>query len=363
MGRGMLFLVSGMFVIFGIIQLAVFDRQATIGEVNVDFFSQSQARNVANSGMERAFYRLATMNNWRTGSTTPHTFTFGADRAEVFVTDITPKIVEIRSQGFFNNTMMEVRSRLFIEGGFPPTDAAMGIFTENLDFNVAGSAFLISGNDQNPDGTVGPAGSLPGIAVNSAPAYNEIISSLNSTQQTRIQGEAPNAEAIQSIGGTVGANHPSLSYNPDMDPSFLENFIQTAMARADHVYNDHTASGVGSLGTPEDPKVIIVNGTLEVRNATGAGVIIVREGGSLDARGNFDNFQGLIIIQGTADLTRGNINILGAMLFGGDNPAIEIDIDFRGNVNVQYSSAALANAENRLFSSGQKKHTILTYLE
>src|SRR5690606_20601901 len=105
-------------------------------------------------------------------------------------------------------------------------------------------------------------------------------------------------EAINSIGGTVDSSHPSLNYSPDMDPETLETFVANALINADAVYDNFTASGEGSLGTPENPQVIVVNGTLDVQNATGAGVLIITESGLLDARGNFDNYQGLIIVQG-----------------------------------------------------------------
>ncbi len=352
MGRSMLFLCAGMFIVFGIIQMGVFDRQAQIGEVNVEYVLASQSRNVANSGVEHALNRLVNEPAWRTGNS-PLTYSFGNDSATITVRDgntpgsgLPPNVLEIRSVGTSGGNQSTALARLHLSGGLPTINGAMGIFTDNLDFNVAGSAFLISGHDKNPDGTDGPGESLPGIAVNSLEAYNEIVSSLNASQRTKVQGS--------------GAGSPSLDLNTDMDGDQLENFIQNAILNADEHYVDYTASGDGSLGTPANPKVIIVDGTLEVRNATGAGVIIIREGGSLDARGNFDNYQGLIIVQGRADMTRGNIHILGGMLFGGANPSIEIDIDFRGNVNVQYSSSVLNNIVTQLPGAAGNRLRLLT---
>jgi hypothetical protein len=370
MGRGMLLITTGLFVIFGIIQLSVYERHAQINAINVDYWNSSQARNIANAGIERAFYDFASNTSWRAALDDPELYMFGQDTAFVFVLDnsmsgvtLPQNIIEIRSIGSVNGITHEARAQIQISSAFPPIDGAMGIFTENLDFNIAGSAFLINGTDKNPDGTSGPVGSLPGIAVNNAPAYNEIMASLNNNQKGRIQGAEPDEESIESIGGSVNASHPSLNYNPSMDPEALEEFIALASANADHTYTNYTASGAGSLGTPANPKIIVVSGSLEVRNATGAGVIIITETGSLDARGNFDNYQGLIIVQGNADMTRGNIHIFGAMLFGGENPNLEIDIDFRGNVNVQYSSSALDNVNDQLFSSVGGNPVILTYVD
>lgn len=370
MGRGMLLIVTGLFVIFGVIQLAVNNRHIQINNINVGYWNNSQARNVSHAGMESAFNKLASDVGWRTGTSTPFNFVFGADTASVFVLDNSMSgvtlgngIVEIRSIGRVNGVNHESRAQLFVTGGLPPVDAAMGIFTENLDFEVAGAAFLINGVDTNPDGTAGPVGALPGISVNNQAAYEEIINEFNTTQKSRVQGMDPDPESINSIGGTIDADHPSLNYNPAMDPALLEDFVSKAILNADATYTNYTASGTGSLGTPENPQVIVVNGVLDVSNATGAGILIITESGSLDARGNLDNYQGLIIVQGSADMTRGNINIFGSMLFGGENPHLEIDIDFRGNVAVQYSSQVLSNLSNQLYSSTEKRHQILTYVD
>jgi hypothetical protein len=371
MGRGMLLIVTGLFVIFGVIQLSVNSRHIQINNINISHWNKAQARNIAHAGMESAFNRIASQVSWRTGTNTPFTFAFGADTAFVHVLDNTMAgvtlangIVEIRSTGRVNGVSHQARAQLFVTGGLPPVDAAMGIFTENLDFNVAGAAFLINGVDTNPDGTAGPVGALPGISVNNEAAYHEVMNGLATTQQrNRVQGMETDPNTLSIINETVEENQPSLNYNPAMDPSLLEEFVAKAKLNADATYTNFTASGTGSLGTPSNPKIIVVNGVLDVSNATGAGIIIITETGRLDARGNLDNYQGLIIVQGSADMTRGNINIFGAMLFGGDSPHIEIDIDFRGNVAVQYSSQVINNLNSQLYSSTEKRHQILTYLD
>lgn len=369
MGRGMLLIVTGLFVIFGVIQLAVNNRHIQINNINVGYWNNSQARNVSHAGMESAFNKLASDVGWRTGTSTPFNFVFGADTASVFVLDNSMSgvtlgngIVEIRSIGRVNGVEHEARAQLFVTGGLPPVDAAMGIFTENLDPTFIGNAFSINGIDTNPDGTPGPVGALPGISVNNEPAYDILMDRLDG-RYDNVTGLEPDAESIASIGGSVDADHPSLNYNPAMDPALLEDFVAKALLNADAIYENHSASGQGSLGTPENPQVIVVNGVLDVTNATGAGILIITESGKLDARGNLDNYQGLIIVQGNADMTRGNINIFGSMLFGGENPHLDIDIDFRGNVDIQYSSQVLTNISNQLYSSTEKRHQILTYVD
>jgi hypothetical protein len=365
MGRAMLFMVTGSFIILGIIQMGVFGRQATMNQMNVQHVLLAQSRNVASSGLERAIAQLVSDPNWRTQPGTTHQFNFGDEFATVTVmdgmmagVDLPGDIIEIRSTGNSNGTTSQAMARIRSISGLPTLNGAMGIFTENLDFNVAGSAFLISGNDANLDGTAGPMGALPGIAVNSQEAFDEIMASTSDSQKQRIQGDSGSEDLFDDLGIAAG-NRPSLEFNEDMDPTELEDFILKAEANADFIYHDHTASGAESLGSPLNPQIIVVTGTLAVTNATGAGIIIIKEGGALDARGNFDRYEGLIIIQGRADLTRGNIHILGGMLFGGSNPTIEIDIDFRGNVNIQYSSQALNNVSSRRpETAGSGRHIV-----
>lgn len=352
MGRALLFLTSGTFIIFGMIQLGVFDRQINIATINVEYVEAADARNTANAAIEMVLNELAADPTLRASELNPRTYQYGDARARVAIVDndtegvtLPPNIVEIRSRGEAGGNEAMAVARIEITTGLPEINGAMGIFTDNLDFNVSGSAFLISGHDVNPDGTPGTATSLPAIAVNTNEAFDEIDSSLNASQKSRLQGS----------GGT-----PSLELNGDMDGSALQDFVDKAVANADHIYEDYSASGVGSLGTPDDPKIIIVDGTLDVLNATGAGIIVIREGGLLDARGNFDNYQGIIIIQGKADMTRGNIHIVGAMLFGGSNPSIEIDIDFRGNINIQYSSSVLQNLSTNIPAAAGTRQRLLS---
>jgi hypothetical protein len=288
--------------------------------------------------MEQAIHRIMEDPDWRTGANPwelrmgDWTVTITTDDAS---TDASLAANQVRITATCVIGGVTERSIAMLQAGeglpIPEVEGAMGIFTENLSLSVSGSAFMITGNDTDPDGGAGSGVALPGMSVSSLAAYNEILSSLNATQKTKVQG----------AGGT-----PSVQLDPTMDATALQDFFDAIIANPDEYYpGNHTASGAGSLGTPEDPKIIVVDGILDVRNATGAGILVITENGQLDARGNFDNYQGLILIQGSADMTRGNINIYGAMMFGGDNPSLQIDIDFRGNVNIRYSSQALEVAQ------------------
>lgn len=344
MGRAMLLLVSGLIIVFGVIQMSLNAKQQAMAEFNVNYANTLLARNMSNSGMEQAIHRIMNDPEWRTGANawrlTIGEFVVTVTSVDAS-TDPTLAANEVRITATCVVNGFNERSIAILRQGdglpIPEVEGAMGIFTDNLSLSVSGSAFLITGNDTNPDGGAGAEAPLPGMSVSSLAAYNEIMSSLDASQQSKVQG----------AGGP-----PAVELNPSMDAAALQAFFNAIIANPDEYYaGDHTATGEGSLGTPENPKVIVVEGTLDVRNATGAGILVIKEGGSLDARGNFDNYQGLILIQGNADMTRGNINIYGAMMFGGSNPSLQIDIDFRGNVNIRYSSQALRIAQQLASSS------------
>lgn len=345
MGRAMLLLCSGLIIVFGVVQMSLNAKQQSMATFNVAYANTLNARNTSNSGMERAINRIMDDPTWRTDAG-PWTIEFGnwpvVITSEDNSTDSTLAANEVRITATCVINGQTEQSIAVLQRGaglpIPTVEGAMGIFTDNLDLSVSGSAFLITGNDTNPDGSAGGESPLPGMSVSSLAAYTEILSSLNASQQSKVQGS----------GGT-----PAVQLDPTMDNDALQDFFDSIIANPDEYYaGNHTASGEGSLGTPEDPKIIVVDGTLSVTNATGAGILVITESGALDARGNFDNYQGLILIQGSADMTRGNINIYGAMMFGGDNPSLQIDIDFRGNVNIHYSSTALEFAQILANGSG-----------
>jgi len=339
MGRAMLLLVSGLIIVFGVIQMSLNAKQQTMAEFNVQYANSLVARNTSNAAMEQAIHRIMEDPDWRTAGN-PWRLTIGDWVSTITVDDANSDASlaanQVRITAICNVDGVIERSFALLQQGeglpIPEVEGTMGIFTENLSLSVSGSSFLITGDDTDPDGGGGSGVSLPGMSVSSLAAYNEILSSLNATQQSKVQG--------------AGVS-PSVQLDPTMDADALQTFFDAIIANPDEYYaGNHTATGVGSLGTPENPKVIVVDGVLDVQNATGAGILVITENGRLDARGNFDNYQGLILIQGSADMTRGNINIFGAMMFGGNNPSLEIDIDFRGNVNIHYSSKALEVAQS-----------------
>ncbi|MCC5926648.1 MAG: hypothetical protein JJU41_08815 [Bacteroidetes bacterium] len=339
MGRAMLFLVTGSFIIFGIVELGLFGKQASMNEINVQSVLTAQARNVANSGLERAVNQLVADETWRAEPGNPTRFSFGDEFADVVVVDDTmigitlpPNIVEIRSIGSSGNRQATAVAQIEVTSGLPEVNSTMGVFTDNLNLTISGNAFEIDGNDLNPDN---PTAALPGFAVNSQAAYDEIMKL--------------RANQLGNITGAITGSGPSILLDSSMDFSPMEDFVNISVANADVVHTLTYRAVDGSMGTFENPKIVVVdnNSTLEVEGGmTGAGIIIVKAGSTLKVRGNFE-FDGLIIVQGAADIG-GTPAIRGAMVFGGVNPAININFQLLGNSSILYDSRALNNLSTKM---------------
>ncbi len=334
MSKAFLIMITGIFVIIGGVQLALQNRLFSSDFGVSEKAWRTAAYTNASSAIEAVAQKIVLNPGWaNTGETYVGHFPEGL--AEVSVTQsgsfITLNAVsEVESK----QVQIEAIYRWTTDAFMPVAASSMGIYSNNLNFNISGSAFSISGYDYLTDGTINPDGTpVAGMSFNSQTSLDVVLAELNSNQQNNITGtgSSPSLELI------------------DYNNSEFEQVVQLLVNQADYIYDfDFTAHGAGSLGTPESPKIIVVDGTLEVSNATGAGVLIIRENGQLDVRGNLDHYEGLIIVQGIARLVRGNIKVYGSMLFGGLDPELEIDIDLRGNVHIAYSSQALNNIEAKL---------------
>ncbi len=235
----------------------------------------------------------------------------------------------------------------------PP--AALTIVNDENEFglsiNFSGNAFVITGHDTNIDGNPGPAESVYGIAVYDDDSVQDILSSLNANE---VQND--------NIAGAGGA--PSVINATDISDLDLETvfcFAEEMRLVADMQLQtlnispyDATKLTNATFGTPDAPLVTYVGSSLEVCGSSGgAGILVVD--GDFNVKGNFE-FNGLVVVTGTSSLdfyntNRGNVRIHGALIVG--NPDVfsqseTYDIDMRGNVEVWYSSIALACSEQAL---------------
>ena len=67
MGRGLLLLVSGMFVVVGIVQSGINTRSSTLPERSMNYQEELHATNIVNSGMDYALREIINNQGWDEG--------------------------------------------------------------------------------------------------------------------------------------------------------------------------------------------------------------------------------------------------------------------------------------------------------
>jgi hypothetical protein len=213
-------------------------------------------------------------------------------------------------------------------------DGSRSIFSARL----CGNAFIITGHDQNINGTPGTQPIVAGIGVFNQGSLDAIVAALhhNGVQDDNIQGTGPNPSVVNVSAFNI------LTFNG------VQDFSDQMLLTADTVLASFDSTGV-SWGTDAQPKITYVQGNCSIGgNSTGAGILVVD--GTLSIKGNF-TFNGLVVLTGNTGSpfdfsSRGNTNVHGAMIIL--NPAGSLvtvqtfsTFDLRGNINVYYSSEGM----------------------
>ncbi|MDG5768202.1 hypothetical protein QA596_12115 [Balneolales bacterium ANBcel1] len=329
MGRALLILCLGSMIILGMVQRAVYQRQLSATEGNVQTFEVNQARNATGIGLELGLNRLFHDQDQQLSGSPPWVFTVDGMNINVHVDthddapgEVPPRFLRVRAGHTLHGR--EFESFAFVNEGtiIPPVDGALGFYGTGSEVNLSGNA-KISGYDTNPDGSEGPEAAVPGIAAVDEESY-----------------------LINHQGNASYTGDPDFIHKEDMNAQTVFEFLEMYKTQAT-VYQSQT-----DLGSVEYPAITLFDGYNKVSdNVNAAGIMIVTEGSKVDFRGNFA-FQGLVLVEGELDI-RGNVHVYGAMMFS-DNALLEIDDPessdayFTGNATIQYSSQALNNINNSL---------------
>ncbi len=116
MGRASLLLVTGMIIIFGMVQMGINDKISVAKERSSEYFEQIQARNIANSLVERGIREIKDNLAWRTGIQ-ENAYLSGSGNLQVFDagtdSSLGPNELLLVSTGTVGNTTMNVEVRLW----------------------------------------------------------------------------------------------------------------------------------------------------------------------------------------------------------------------------------------------------------
>jgi len=352
MGRALLLITLGTFVVLGIIQRAVNNRQFTMTEGNIETYMVNQGRNATGSGLDMAINRIVYNydNNWESSFNSNNalwTFPIDEMNVEVFVDDenhpdVGPRFLRIRSEFQLENR--RIQSIAFLERGslnLPELDGALTVYSKNSNIRINGSPLKIVGQDTDyrTGQIIEDASHKPAI---SAPIENPEDWTSNSGWIT-----------INGQDRTVFTGEPDqFSYNPDLDGTEVRDLIDELMKPGVGTIYD----GAGTMGTLENPQITVFDGSIKnlANNAQGAGILVIPPGVEIKMPGGLD-FYGLIISAGQFDFG-GNVNVYGGMMMS-DEALFEFDADapesvIFGTPTLYYSSEILEMIENRLGGGG-----------
>ena len=293
----------------------------------VDHYEKTQARLIANSGIEMYLEKL------RRDKTLKGEFGHNEALDGYYNMSITgpDSFMTISSTGYFGTTVHESMVQAQREPvEIPPVMGALYISSDNLSVMMNGN-LVIDGNDYNVDGTAGPEDPLPGIAVDDPSDSAFVVDELK-------------PKILNDIEGLDGA--PSV-HSVEDNTDWLA-VTQNLIFAADITLSTGTYANGTVLGTPTEPKITYVTGdVLFSGDAVGDGIMVVN--GDVYMTGNF-TYRGVVIVYGQSTIETdivGNGGIYGTTILVAD----DVDIKATGNASLYYSSEAINNAAFYLKSS------------
>lgn len=336
MGRALLIICLMSFIILGLVQQRMNHRHVNLTEGNVQTFLVNSGRNATGSGLELGIHRIAWDNNWQSLSL-PWQFSIQGHNVNVWVdthdtvpADIPAGFLRVRSELVVEGRAIE--SVAWLQQGsleIPHILGALGVYGTGSRLNLGGNPLKISGFDTNPDGSPGPEPALPGII--SPDSESDLIHKSGNPHHVPYEG------------------NPGYVQQP-MDGTEVLKLVNMYKSIGTWYTSD------SDLGTPDNPKITIIDGEVDLDGGTenGGGIIVVTDTGRLRMRGNY-TFEGLIIVEGVLD-SAGTPVVYGAGILT-DNALLDIAADepeanLYGTPTIYYSSKVLQDIIDRLGSSG-----------
>jgi len=327
MGRGIIITVLGVSVItaFLILKLNANSKQGL--KTTVDYHELTQARLIANSGVEIYLEKLR-RNKTLTGTFSDIDLMDGEYDLSITGPD---SQMTITSTGHFGNTNHQVFVTAKREPAImPPVNGSLYISADTLAVQLQGN-LEIDGNDRNIDDSPGSESPMPGIAVGDPADSAYVINNL----------EPLIANDIEGLGGSPSVHAVGDSTN-------WEEVAENLIFAADYTLPTGTYTTGTVLGTFAEPKITYVTGDVNFSGtATGSGIMIIN--GNVTMSGQF-TYYGMLIVYGQSSIETdivGNGGIYGSTALVGNN----VNITSTGNASFFYSSQAISNAQINLKSS------------
>jgi hypothetical protein len=327
MGKGIIITVLGVSLITAFLVLKLNANSKEGLKTTVDYYEVTQARLIANSGVEVYLEKLR-RNKTLSGTYTDIDLMDG--EYDISITGPDSQMT-ITSTSHFGNTNHQVIVTAKREPAvLPSVHGALYISTDTLNVKLQGD-LEIEGNDRNIDNSPGPEPSMPGIAVDDAGDSAYVINNL----------KPQIANDIEGLGGAPSVH--TVVDNTDWDE-----VTQNLIFAQDTTIGTGTYAAGTVFGTFANPIITYVQGDVNFSStATGSGIMIIN--GNVTMSGQF-TYYGMLIVYGKSSIETtfvGNGGIYGSTVIVGSS----VDFKSTGTTGIYYSSQAISNAQVNLKSA------------
>ncbi len=320
-----MFLVLGMAVAFGFIGANLRSSGEALTGAQVGYYKYSFARNMSRLAVNRHLRYIDR------GVTPPSSATFEGGSYTVSTTSLIDTLT-IVSTGMYAESTYTMRVKLlFTPKPFPGSESAIGMISNNSEFNISGKASVDGHNWDATGTTLVGSGDLPGITVSNSGDSSQIVN--DGSVAPYISG------AIK-----VGVNEDALS-----PAAFIPEYEQSAH----YTFNSPgNIAGSWVFGSVASPVIVVCNvGTADTNfsirftgNVVGWGILAIN--GNVKFSGSF-TWYGLVMAYGEENVISfealGNPQIVGGVIVAGE--AVHLTLKGTGSGGkVKYSSEALDNA-------------------
>ena len=320
MGKGLVIIVLGISVIIGFYILKLNANSKENLSTTVNMFEQTQARLIANSGVEIYLEKLKADTSMK-GNTYTNNDLFGGTYD---ITMVGPdSLVRVTSTATFlgvtHTSVVEAETdRLPIF----PIPAALYVDAQTVSKAKINGNITISGYDHDINGNLSGSGNdLLGIAVDNPADVPTILSNIGGSATVEGTGGSPSVSAVpNAIDWQAYAE--DVANNPDIIITSAADFA---------LYTD--------LGTVAQPKTTFINGNIQISNSlTGCGIMVVN--GNLKINSSF-TYRGIIIAYKSSEIKtelNGTAKLYGGMIISGTSAELWIS---NGSFKLFYSNEAL----------------------
>jgi hypothetical protein len=320
MGKSSLIIVLGTSALVAFLILKLNSNVRESLNATTEMFGKTQARLIANSGVEIFLEKLKADRSMLGKSYNNNSLFNG--KYDIQITG-PESLVTVRSvsnyMGYNHTTIVMARAD---KVGIYPLRSGFRVATNVVSGVKINGNITISGHNHaiGSETPIPGSPSIPGIGVN------------NNSQRTTI---------LSNIGGSasiIGAGS-SPSVQVVSDSTNWISYAQALVSNPDIIINRSSdLNSYSNLGTQSSPKVTFINGNISLNSISGCGVLVVN--GNLEINGNF-TFIGLIVAYQNAKIVtklNGNGKVWGGIVIASNDVDLNIS---NGNFKCFYSGEAI----------------------